>query len=144
MRKSRFREYAGLAQGLRGGREGPEQSSGQRWSERPARPPAHRDETQSCLSLRSHFSAAPHSHPFCCELRNSYFRAKLPLHTESLFLCSGAPPMLREAGPPSPSCFLFPSAAPTQLHTCSVMVQTTEHVKALRDGGPGVESSSVF
>lgn len=63
--------------------------------------------------------------PFCCELRNSCFRAKLPLHTESLFLCLGALAVLREAGPPSPSCFPFPRPAPTQPQTCSVMAQTT-------------------
>lgn len=63
--RSRFRECPELALviGLSGGHEEPEQASGQGWTERQARPPAHGGGTQGCLSPGSHLSAAPHSHP---------------------------------------------------------------------------------
>ena len=49
---------------------------------------------------------------FCYELRNSCLRAKLLLHTEFMFLCSGALPVLRKEAEkqahPSPPCIRSP------------------------------------
>ena len=75
--RSRFRECPGLALviGLSGGHEGPAQASGQGWTERQARPPAH---GWSSGLLK------PQKPPLCCSPQSPSFAMNLEILVSGL------------------------------------------------------------